>query len=119
MEFFKLSSLKFYIAGLLLFLLSACSLFNPFVDRRRNPGASQDKLYIGESKPNAPVICYNPLFTDDDTLQQMADEVCQTEETGDYAELRNKNYLDGKLLLPARAYYRCVKIGMENSQEAK
>lgn len=120
MEFFKLSSLKFYIACLLLFVISGCSLFQPFVDRRRNPGVSDmSMLYVGESTPEAPVICYNPLFTGDEELQQMADEVCVNEETGDYAELVDKSYFDGKLLLPVRAYYKCAKKGMENLEEVE
>lgn len=120
MEFFKLSSLKFYIACLSVLFMSGCTLFQPFVDRKRNPGTSDiSKLYSGSSKPNAPVICYNPLFTDDNELQQMADDVCKTEETGDRAELQGKNYIDGKLLLPAKARYLCVKTSMENSEEQK
>jgi len=118
MEFFKLSSLKFYTACGLLIILSGCSLFEPFVDRRRNPGVSDiSRLYSGQSKPNAPVICYNPLLTSEEKLQNMADNVCLEEETGDRAELIKKTYLDGKLLLPARAYYRCVQNGMENLEE--
>jgi hypothetical protein len=115
MEFFKLSSLKIYIAGLLLIILSGCSIFQPFVDRRRNPGVSDvNKLYKGQSKPDAPVICYNPLWTNEQEIQQMAENVCITEETGDTAELIDKSYFDGKLLLPVRAYFKCVKTGMDN-----
>ncbi len=115
-----MSSLKFYIACLLLFCMCGCGVFKPFVDRRRNPGVSDtNSLYVGESKPDAPVICYNPLFTNDGELQQIADDVCVTEETGDYAEFVNKSYLDGKLLLPVRAYYKCAKKGMENLEEQK
>lgn len=115
-----MSSLKFYIACLLLFCMCGCGLFKPFVDRRRNPGVSDvNALYVGESKPDAPVICYNPLFTGEERLQQMADEVCVNEETGDYAEFVDKKYFDGKLLLPVRAYYRCAKKGMENVEEDK
>lgn len=115
MEFFKLSSLKIYIAGLLLIILSGCSIFQPFVDRRRNPGVSDvNKLYKGQSKPDAPVICYNPLWTDEQEIRQMAEDVCITEETGDTAELIDKSYFDGKLLLPVRAYFKCVKNGMDN-----
>jgi len=115
MEFFKLSSLKIYIAGLLLIILSGCSIFQPFVDRRRNPGVSDvNKLYKGQSKPDAPVICYNPLWTNEQEIQQMAENVCITEETGDTAELIDKSYFDGKLLLPVRAYFKCVKNGMDN-----
>ena len=110
MEFFELSSTKFYIAGMFMLFLSGCSLCQPFVDRRRNPGVSDtNQLYKGPSKPQAPVICYNPLLTSDAELQKIADDECVAEETGDYAELQRKKYLEGKLLLPARAYFKCVR----------
>lgn len=120
MEFFKLSSLKIYIAGLLLIILSGCSIFQPFVDRKRNPGVSDVKrLYIGQARPYAPVICYNPLWTDEQEIQQMADDFCIAEETGDSARLVDKRYFDGKLILPVRAYFRCVKNGMDNVEETE
>ena len=117
MEFFELSSPKFYITGMLMLFLSGCSLFQPFIDRRRNPGVSDiNKLYTGPSKPDRPVICYNPLLTADKELQQMADDECVAEETGDYAELTGKKYFEGRLLLPARAYYKCVKQETQNPE---
>ena len=65
-------------ASLILLCLCGCSLFEPFVDRRRNAGARDiNRLYVGKSKPEAPAICYNGLWTDEKTLQQMADAECQ------------------------------------------
>ena len=115
-----MSSQKFYLSGMLMLFLCGCGLFQPFIDRRRNPGVSDiNRLYSGPSKPDAPVICYNPLLTDDQTLLQMADEECQREETGDSAELIEKKYMEGKLLLPARAYYKCIHQENQNSGEIK
>ena len=120
MEFFELSSPKFYIAGMLMLFLSGCSLFQPFIDRRRNPGVSDiSKLYSGPSKPEMPVVCYNPLLTNDEELQQMADDACVAEETGDYAELTEKKYFEGKLLLPARAYFKCINQESQNPEGKK
>lgn len=104
-----MSSLKIYITGMLMLFLCGCSLFNPYIDRRRHPGVSDIRyLYSGPSKPKMPVICYNPLLTDDDELQKMADEECIKHGTGDHAVFSKKTYLTGKLLLPNHAYYFCV-----------
>ena len=115
-----MSSLKIYIAGMLMFFLCGCSLFNPYIDRRRNPGVSDVKfLYTGPSKPDAPVICYNPLLTDDSELQKMADEECIKNQTGIRAAFINKTYLSGKLLLPSHAYYLCVNNDTQAPTEAQ
>lgn len=109
MEFFKLSSQKLLLSGLF-FILSGCSLLNPYVDRQRNAGAQDlSRLYSGPSTPEAPVICFNGLWTDDEQLQEMADNECVKQATGDKAEFVKKTYLDGKLLLPNHAHYKCVK----------
>ena len=95
-----MSRLKIYITGMFMLFLSGCSLFNPYIDRRRNPGVSDvSLLYSGPSRPNQPVICYNPLLTNDDELQKIADEECVKNETG---------IRDGKLLLPNHAHYICT-----------
>lgn len=114
-----MSSQKFYLAGMLMLFLSGCNLFQPFIDRRRNPGVSDiNQLYSGPSTPENPVVCYNPLLTNDEELQQIADAECVAEETGDSAELIEKKYFEGRLLLPARAYYQCV-TSEDNSEENK
>lgn len=105
-----MSSQKLKIACLFMFVLSGCGIFEPFVDRRRNPGVHDlNLLYSGPSRDDAPVICYNPLFTDAEKLQTIADEECVKNETGVRAEFVQKTYLDGKLLLPNHAHYICVK----------
>lgn len=110
MEILKLSSQKMRLGYVFLLFLSGCSLFNPYVDRRRNPGVSDvSQLYSGPSTPEKPVICYNGLLTDDEELQQMADAECVTQGTGSKAEFIKKTHLDGKLLLPSHAHYQCVK----------
>jgi hypothetical protein len=109
MEFLKLYSQKLILMSLFVLFLSGCGILQPFVDRQRNPGQDAARLYVGPSTPQKPVICYNPLLTDDETLQKMADEECQKHETGNKAELVKKRHFDGRLLLPSHAYYRCVK----------
>ncbi|MBR2136873.1 MAG: hypothetical protein IJ852_02790 [Alphaproteobacteria bacterium] len=110
MEFLKLSSLKIKIVCLFLLFLGGCSLVNPYIDRRRNAGAQDVRLlYSGPSRPEAPVVCYNALISNDDVLQKLADEECVKQQTGSRAELIAKKHFEGKLLLPSRAYYKCVK----------
>ncbi|MBR1600301.1 MAG: hypothetical protein IJ677_01840 [Alphaproteobacteria bacterium] len=104
-----MSSQKFILIGLFTIFLSGCGILQPFVDRQRNPGQDTAHLYVGPSTPKKPVICYNPLITDDETLQKMADEECINNNTGKRAELVKKRHFDGRLLLPSHAYYTCVK----------
>ena len=104
-----MSSQKLILGALFVFFLSSCGILQPFVDRRRNPGQDTNNLYVGPSKSNAPVICYNPLLTDDETLQQMADDECVKNNTGDKAEFVKKRHFEGRLLLPSHAYYKCLK----------
>ena len=109
MEILKLSSQKLILGVLFVLFLSGCGILDPFVDRRRNPGQDTHSLYVGPSKPDAPVICYNPLLTGDETLQQMADEECVKNNKGNKAELVKKRHFEGRLLLPSHAHYKCVK----------
>ena len=84
-------------------------MFNPYIDMRRNPGVQDLRfLYSGPSTPQSPAICYNPLLTDETELQQLADEECRKQQTGNKAEFVKKTYFDGKLFLPNHAYYQCV-----------
>lgn len=104
-----MSSQKLILVSLFVIFLSGCGALQPFIDRRRNPGQDANRLYVGPSTPKEPVVCYNPLLTGDDVLQQMADEECVKHNTGNKAELVKKRHFDGRLLLPSHAYYRCVK----------
>lgn len=104
-----MSSQKLMFAYLFVLFLSGCGSLQPFIDRQRNPGQDSARLYIGPSKPAAPVVCYNALLTDDETLQRMANEECVKHNTGKRAELVKKDHFDGRLLLPSHAYYKCVE----------
>lgn len=108
-EFLKLSSVKIAIAFVVLASVCACSILDPFIDRRRNAGErNPDLLYVGESKPDAPAICYNILTTDLATLQKMADEECIRQRTGTRAEIVKQTIFTCRLLLPNHLYFRCV-----------
>lgn len=116
MEFFKLSSLKLAISTIFVFGICGCSLLNPYIDRRRNPGVQDAaRLYSGPSTPEKPVVCYNPWWSDEAELQALATAECIKQGTGNYAEFEKKTHLDGKLLLPSHSYYKCVnKKGIKN-----
>lgn len=110
MEFFKLSRAKILNIVLLTAVISSCTILDPYVDRRRNPGTSdKTKLYVGTSKEDAPAICYNQLLTNNEELQKMADNECLKNHTGTHAEFIRKDGFSCKVLLPATAYYKCVK----------
>lgn len=105
-----MSSLKMLIALIVLGSITACSLFEPFVDRRRNAGAqTKQALYVGRSKPEAPAVCYNGLWTDEEELQQLADAECRKQGTGTRAEKTDTSAFSCKLFLPSHAYYQCVQ----------
>ncbi len=97
---------------ILLFILfiSACSVVEPFVDRRREAGVQEpEKLYVGESKPEAPAVCFNAWTTDYSTVKRLADEECKKQETGRYAEPVKQTYFSCRLLVPNHLYFTCVK----------
>lgn len=110
MEFLKLSSPKIFNLVLLTSLLCSCSILDPYIDRRRNPGTSDiSRLYTGNSKPDAPAICYNQFLTEEKELQALADAECVKNNTGTHAVFVKKDSFSCKVLLPATAYYKCVK----------
>lgn len=61
---------NFTYLAVMAFLLSACSVLEPFVDRKRNAGAPPTQLYVGRSRKDAPSICYNILTTDYKTVKK-------------------------------------------------
>lgn len=93
----------------LLLLTAACSLTNPYIDRRRNAGEPKERLYEGLSTPTAPVICYNKLQTEFAELQKMADAECVKHGTGNRAEFEEERYFVCRLLTPGYVKFKCVK----------
>lgn len=91
-------------------LVSSCSLFQPFVDRRRNAGEKDmSKLYVGRSKTDEPAICYNILTTSYAEVKKLADEECIKHKTGTYAVPVKQTQFTCRLLLPTHIYFKCEK----------
>lgn len=105
-----MSNIKVTFVIFVLFLLTACSIFEPFVDRRRNAGQTDvSKLYVGLSKPDAPAICANGLWTSQERIQEMADAECEKHNPGTHAVQTRVTHFSCKLLLPTHTYFKCEK----------
>ena len=104
-----MARVKITLSAIIMLGLCACSLWEPYVDRRRNAGAAPERLYVGRSSPTNPSICYNGLITDEQTIQKMADEECQKHKTGDYAVPVNQEAFSCRVLIPARINFKCEK----------
>ena len=103
-----MSRIKLIFCGLTLFAIMGCSLMEPYVDRRRDAGQPLDRLFVGKSQLDAPVICFNPLYSEVDEVQKMADEECVRNEKGNRAESVNKESFACTLLTPSYMYFKCV-----------
>lgn len=101
-----MSTLKLSLLLSLVLSVSACSQLDAFEDRRREPGT--EYIYVGASKPTAPVICYNPLWEEDADLLEMADGICKKNNPETKAEFVDKDYFSCRLFVPAKAYYKCI-----------
>ncbi len=105
-----MSRVKILNMLLLSVLLYGCSVLDPYIDRRRQPGSSDpEKIYIGASKPDAPAVCYNPFLSNENDLQALADKECLKYQTGTHAEFVKKQNFACKILLPSINTYKCIK----------
>ena len=66
-------------------------------------------LYVGASKTDAPVVCYNGWVTDFEEVQKMADEECVKHNTGTSASLENEDRFSCRLFTPTYAKFQCVR----------
>ena len=105
-----MSSIKIASVSVFVLLLTACSIWEPFVDRRRNAGVTDIRnLYVGKSTPNNPAVCSNPIWTSQETVQALADTECEKHHPGTHAVQTDIKYFSCKLLLPTRTFFKCEK----------
>lgn len=101
----KISSLLF-----LMYAISACSLFNPYVDRRREAGVRDPAhLYIGASTPEEPAICYNAWATPYSEVKKMAEDECKKHGTGTSVKPIKQTSFTCSVLVPNHIYFKCEK----------
>ncbi len=103
---------RFKIINVLLFVafVCSCSQFRPFEDRRREAGAkTPEELYIGNSTPKNPAVCYNSLYTPYADVKKIADNVCIREKTGTHAVPLKQTYFTCRILVPNHFYFKCEK----------
>ena len=91
-----------YASLFLIFSLTACSEFQPFIDARREAGEVQP---FGQSRPDRIAVCYNPIWDDTSDYEKLAYQAC--EEQGKKAVYDSMAYFNCRLLLPNTAFYRC------------
>ena len=104
-----MSRLKLIKLLVLVSVLSACSQFGPFVDRRREAGGlSEGGLYVGKSTPTEPAICYNRLYTSYDEVKSLADAECIKNKTGSQATPIKETVFSCRLLIPNHYYFKCI-----------
>ena len=94
---------------ILVLFASGCSIVEPFVDRRREAGAEDmTRLYVGESTPEKPAVCYNILTTDYPTVKKLADDECKKYGTGTEAKPFKQTAFTCRLLVPSHIYFNCI-----------
>ena len=101
--------MKIKVIVLALFL-SACGQIEPFVDAHREAG--QVRLY-GQSTPDRPAVCYNPLWSDKEFLKQLAETECQ--KTNRHAVYTDSTWFSCCLMNPSTAFYKCENVNNRHS----
>ena len=105
-----MSSIKVTFLSIILTLTAACSVFEPFIDRRRNAGESDiTKLYVGRSTKDEPAVCANYLWTKPEEVQALADAECAKFHPGTKAVQTKETHFTCKLFLPTHTYFKCEK----------
>ena len=104
----ELSSCKMINLLVLICLIGACSSFEPYIDRRREAGGLADgTLYVGESKPERPAVCYNKLYSSFEEVKAVADASCVENKTGSHGEPINEDVIGCTLITPSIYYFEC------------
>lgn len=94
--------MKKLILAFLIVFITSCSQFEPFEDMRREAGQIEP---VGKSSDAKPVICYNPLWHNDEDVKKLADMACAR--TNKKAVFKEKKYFSCRLVNPSAAIYKC------------
>lgn len=79
------------------FALSACTAY---VDSRREAGQIAP---VGQSQPPKIAVCYNPIFSDEAELEQIALTACESKKI----VYQDTKYFNCTLFYPNTAFYMC------------
>ena len=91
---------------LVIVLCSCAGQFGPFIDRRRNAGVDDpSKLYVGESKPERPAICYSSWNSTPEEILELAEKECA--KIGKKATYIGQTKYTCRAFMPHHAYYEC------------
>ena len=82
------------------FLCCALSGCVAYVDARREAGIIQS---VGQSKAPNVAICYNPIFSEKEQLDELAKKTCAPQK----AFYQNSKYFNCTLFYPNTAFYKC------------
>ena len=86
----------------LMVLATACSQFEPFEDMRREAGQIPT---VGQSSNHQPAICYNPIWHNEEDVQQLADKACAR--TKRKAVFKESHAFSCRFVNPSMAIYQC------------
>lgn len=92
---------KFFIIASV-FYLTACGQMSPFVDMHREAGEVRLR---GQSTLDRPAICYNPIWSDEEVVKQLAETECQ--KTNRHAVYSDSSWFSCCLINPSIAFYDC------------
>ena len=95
--------MKRFILGITLFV-SACGQFTPFIDARREAGQVE---LIGQSTPDKVAVCYNPIWSDQKKVKELAKEECA--KTNRKAVYDDTKWFSCRLVNPSTAFFNCKK----------
>lgn len=85
--------------------LSSCAL-DPFVDEQMTGTVRIAK--IAANRQNLLEVCYNASYTTPQAVVALAREECNRRKQGSDVVLLGQTYWQCRLLIPTRAYFRCL-----------
>ncbi len=107
----KITASAFFVACV---FIGSCGITEPYVDTRREAGKSKP---VGESTPDNVVICYNSMSSTAAEIKKLARDECN--KTGRKPVFEKQKSFSCTVLLPMRAYFKCVEKTAEDIAKDK